>query len=155
MGVTLLGHFAGADGDTAQFATDLDATVGWSDERHGQLMELIRTVAAGRGMPVPETPAPEPFSAEAPEQLSLDGFGAVVFATGFRPDYASWVHISGAFDEVGFPTHHEGASTVAPGLYFVGVHFLRKRKSALFVGACEDAPIVVRQIAERSTSAVA
>jgi putative flavoprotein involved in K+ transport len=95
----------------------------------------------------PEISEPEPFNVDAPEELSLSGFGAVVFAGGFRPDYASWVRIPGAFDEIGFPTHREGASTAVPGLYFVGVHFLRKRKSSLFIGVGEDAAIVARQIA--------
>jgi putative flavoprotein involved in K+ transport len=35
---------------------------------------------------------------------------------------------------------------VAPGLFFVGVHFLRKRKSATFYGVGEDAAIVARAI---------
>jgi putative flavoprotein involved in K+ transport len=152
MGVTLLGHFAGADGHRGRFAPDLRETVGWADEVHGQLMGLIRKVADERGLPAPEVPEPEPFDAEAPEYVDLDGFGAVIFATGFRPDYASWVHVPGAFDELGFPIHHEGASSVISGLYFVGVHFLRKRKSALFIGACEDAPIVARQIAAPSVA---
>ncbi len=155
MGVTLLGRFEGAEGHRARFAPDLEETVGWADERHGQLMALIRKVAAERGLPAPQIRQPEPFSADPPEHVDLDGFGAVIFATGFRPEYASWVHIPGAFDELGFPIHHEGASTVVPGLYFVGVHFLRKRKSALFIGACEDAPIVAGQIAARHTPSVA
>ena len=66
----------------------------------------------------------------------------MIFAGGFRPGYESWVHCPGAFDEMGFPLHDEGASTVADGLYFVGVHFLRKRKSSLLVGVGEDAAIV-------------
>ena len=70
-----------------------------------------------------------------------------MFASGFRPDYERWVHVPGAFDELGFPIHEEGASTVAEGLYFIGVHFLRKRKSALLMGVGEDAAIVARQIA--------
>jgi putative flavoprotein involved in K+ transport len=78
--------------------------------------------------------------------LDLSGFGAVVFAAGFRPDYESWVDFPGAFDELGFPIDHDGASTVVPGLYFAGVHFLRKRKSALLIGVGEDAAIVARQI---------
>ena len=53
----------------------------------------------------------------------------------------------GAFDELGFPVHDEGASTVVPGLYFVGVHFLRKRKSSLLIGVGEDAAIVASRIA--------
>jgi putative flavoprotein involved in K+ transport len=70
-----------------------------------------------------------------------------VFCTGFRPDYRSWVHCPDAFDALGFPVHEQGASTTAPGLYFVGVHFLRKRKSALLIGVGEDAALVARGIA--------
>ena len=71
--------------------------------------------SAERGLPAPEIPEPEPFNADAPEELNLSGFGAVVFAGGFRPDYASWVRVPGAFDEFGFPLHHEGASTAVRG----------------------------------------
>ena len=70
-----------------------------------------------------------------------------MFAGGFRPDYASWVHLPGAFDELGFPIQEEGASTVVRGLYFVGVHFLRKRRSSLLNGVGEDAAVVARHIA--------
>jgi putative flavoprotein involved in K+ transport len=149
MGVTLLGHFLGADGHHARFAPDLGESVAWGDERNAQLMDLVRKLVAERGLPRPEIPAPEPFNADAPEELNLSGFGAVVFAGGFRPDYESWVRFPGAFDELGFPIHREGGSTVVPGLYFVGVHFLRKRKSALLNGVGEDAAIVARQIAAR------
>ena len=72
-----------------------------------------------------------------------------MFTGGFRPDYASWVDFPGAFDDLGFPVHRDGASTAVPGLYFAGVHFLRKRKSSLLIGVGEDAAIVARQIAER------
>jgi putative flavoprotein involved in K+ transport len=149
MGVTLLGHFLGAEGRHARFAPDLGESVAWGDERNAQLMDLVRKLVAERGLPPPEIPEPEPFKADAPEELNLTGFAAVVFAGGFRPDYESWVHCPGAFDELGFPIHEEAASTVAPGLYFVGVHFLRKRKSSLLNGVGEDAAIVARQIAAR------
>jgi len=46
----------------------------------------------------------------------------------------------------GFPIHSEGASTVAPGLYFVGAHFLCKGNSSLFIGVGEDAAVVADQI---------
>jgi putative flavoprotein involved in K+ transport len=149
LGVTLLGHFAGADGRYARFAPDLGASVAWADQVHAQIMGLIERVAAERGLAPPEVPEPAPFAGDAPEVLDLRGFGAVIFAAGFRPDYASWVRIADAFDELGFPLQHDGASTVAEGLFFTGVHFMRTRKSALFIGACEDAPIVARQIVAR------
>jgi cation diffusion facilitator CzcD-associated flavoprotein CzcO len=149
LGVTMVGRFLGADGRRARFAPDLAESVAWGDERRAQLMDLVRKVVAERGLPVFDIPEPEPFASDAPEELDLSGFGTVVFTSGFRPDYEGWVHIPGAFDEYGFPVHADGASTLAPGLYFVGVHFLRKRKSSLMNGVGEDAAIVARQIAAR------
>jgi putative flavoprotein involved in K+ transport len=146
MGVTLLGHFQTAEGHRVRFAEDLSETVAWGDERYGQLMGLVRKVAGERGIPVPDIADPEPFDGQSPEALDLAGFGAVIFAGGFRPDYGGWVRIPGAFDELGFPVQVDGASTVAEGLHFVGVHFLRTRKSSLLYGVGEDAAIVAERI---------
>jgi putative flavoprotein involved in K+ transport len=107
-GVTLLGHFLGSDGRRARFAPDLAASVAWGDARHVEFMALVRDLVARRGLPEPDIPAPEPFRAAAPEELDLDPFGAVIFAGGFRPDYASWVDCPGAFDSMGFPLHRRG-----------------------------------------------
>lgn len=146
-GVTLLGHFLGAEGPRARFAPDLARSVAWGDDRHREIMGLVRKLCAERGLPTPDIAEPEPFDGTAPDEVDLTGFGAVVFSGGFRPDYGSWVRVPGAFDGYGFPIHHEGASTVAPGLYFVGVHFLRTRKSSILLGVGEDATIVGEQIA--------
>ena len=148
VGVSLLGHFVGAEGRKARFAPDLAKSVAWADDRYSEFADRIRRLVIERGLPAPEIPEPEPFDFAAPEELDLSGFGAVVFAGGFRPDYASWVRVPGAFDELGFPVHEEGESTVAPGLYFIGVHWLRKRKSSALIGVGEDAAIVAQKIAE-------
>jgi putative flavoprotein involved in K+ transport len=137
----------GSDGRDALFAPDLHESIAWGDERNAQIMGGFRKHAAKAGLPWPDIPAPEPVDAEPPDRIGLGALGAVVFAGGFRPDYASWVHCPGAFDEHGFPVHDEGASTVVRGLHFVGVHFLRKRKSSLLIGVGEDAGIVAAKIA--------
>jgi putative flavoprotein involved in K+ transport len=147
-GVTLTGRFLGASGNVARFAPDLEESVAWGDERYGQFAGLVRTLAQEQGIE-PELDQPAPFDGQAPERLDLDGFAAVLFATGFRPDYGSWLGWPEAFDELGLPIHEEGESTAVPGLYFVGVHFLRKRKSSLLLGVGEDATIVARRIASR------
>ena len=147
LGVTLLGRFLGAEGHVARFAADLGDSVAWGDQRHAEFMGLVRRLAAERGLPQPEIAEPEPFAAGAAEQLDLRALEAVVFTAGYRPDYASWVDCPGAFDDLGFPIHEDGASTAADGLYFVGTHFLRKRKSSLLAGVGEDAAIVARAIA--------
>jgi len=150
MGVTLLGHFLGAEGRRARFAPDLAESVAWGDERHVQLMGLVRKLVAERGMAPLDIPPPEPFDAAAPEELDLAGFGAVIFAAGFRPDHASWVDCAGTFDELGYPIHEDGASVTTDGLHFIGVHFLRKRKSSIFLGIGEDAAVVAGRVAIRA-----
>jgi len=89
---------------------------------------------------------PPPFTADPPTEIDLRGFGAVIFTAGFRPGYEKWVHFP-AFDRWGFPLTMDGASTVVPGLYFIGVHFLRTRKSSLLFGVGEDAALVAHSIA--------
>jgi putative flavoprotein involved in K+ transport len=150
IGVVLLGHFLGAEDGHARFAADLAESVAFGDVCYDDTRNsIIKTCSKGR-MAVPEMPDPPPFDARPPVRVSLSGFGAVVFTSGFRPDYSTWVHLN-AFDDLGFPIHHDGASTVVPNLYFCGVHFLRKRKSSLLIGVGEDASIVARTIAEGTT----
>jgi putative flavoprotein involved in K+ transport len=147
-GVVLAGHFAGAADGRLHFAPDLRQSVAWGDERYGQFTDLVRKLVSERGLEPPRLEDPEPFAADAPERLDLAGFGAVIFAGGFRPDYHSWLPWPEAFDDRGFPIHRDCESTVVPGLYFAGVHFLRKRKSSLLIGVGEDAAIVAGRIAE-------
>jgi putative flavoprotein involved in K+ transport len=148
MGVTLLGHFLEVQNGRAVFAQDLADSVAFGDARYAELCALIRRACAERRVLAPDLPEPPLFRAEPPEMIPLGELSTVVFTSGFRPDYGRWVHIPGACDEMGFPVHHDGASTVAPGLYFVGVHFLRKRKSSLLLGVGEDAALIAESIAE-------
>ncbi|MGZ8578620.1 MAG: flavin-containing monooxygenase [Actinomycetota bacterium] len=147
-GVTLLGRFLGARGHVARFAPDLGESQAWGDARYREVIELVRGLVVRRALPMPDIPEPEPFDANAPEELDLTGFGAVVFTGGFRPDYG-WIDVPAVVDDLGFPRHVDGASTAAPGLAFVGVHFLRKRKSSLLYGIGEDATIVADGVAAR------
>ena len=144
-GVTLAGRFLGVAGGRVRFGGDLGDSVAWGDERYAQLRALFESLARERGLE-PPLGEPEPFDATAPESVEADRLAAVVFTSGFRPDYASWLP-SQAFDPLGFPLQRDGASTVLPRLYFLGVHFLRKRKSSLLSGVGEDAAVVADRIA--------
>ncbi len=152
-GVTLVGHFLGAIGDRALFAQDVDATVAWGDARYGDLSKLFRAAAERLGMPEPDLPQPTPFGAQSPTDVALEDFGAVIFAGGYRPDYRSWMPWPEAFDELGFPIQSDGTSTVVPNLHFVGLPFLRNRKSSLLLGVGLDATIVADTIASGSAQA--
>ena len=50
-GVTLVGHFLGANDKTARFAPDLVESVAWADDRYRELMDLVRKTAAPTGYP--------------------------------------------------------------------------------------------------------
>lgn len=147
-GVQLLGRLVGIDRKSARFAPDLAASVAFGDERYVEVCNVLREQFPAKGIRTPVMPTLPPFQADPPLELELDGFGAVIFTSGFRPDYTSWVKLP-AFDEMGFPIARDGASAVALGLYFVGVHFLRKRKSSLMFGVGEDAAIVAQTLAQR------
>jgi putative flavoprotein involved in K+ transport len=146
MGVQLLGRLAGVEGHRASFAGDLGDSVAFGDARYADVRKLLTEQLATKGSTAPELPDPPPFHADPPLELDLKGFGVVIFTSGFRPDYAHWVRFP-AFDAMGFPLTNNGASTVVPGLFFCGVHFLRKRKSSVLFGVGEDAAIVAQSIA--------
>ena len=97
---------------------------------------ITRAALAG----LPSWVAPRPGT-----EARLAEFGAVVFTTGFRPDYSGWVRLP-VFDADGFPMTHDDLSTAVPGLFFCGVHFLRNRRSSLMWGVGDDAHILVRTI---------
>ena len=62
---------------------------------------------------------------------------AVVWATGFRSDYA-WLQIPGAIGAAGQVRHRRGVSEV-PGLYFIGLPWQHTRGSALLGFVQHDA----------------
>jgi putative flavoprotein involved in K+ transport len=150
MGVQLLGRLAGIDGHRAYFAGDLADSVAFGDARYADIRRLLTEQLPAKGMTVSKLPDPPAFHADPPLEVYLKGFGVVIFTSGFRPDYAHWVRFP-AFDAMGFPLTDNGASTVVPGLFFCGVHFLRKRKSSLLIGVGEDAAIVARSIARNQS----
>jgi putative flavoprotein involved in K+ transport len=133
-GVQLVGRFIGVADGRAHFAPDLAESVAFGDARWADSCELIRKACAARLVRPPEMPPPPAFVVDAPVSVPFSDFGTVIFTTGFRPDYASWVRFPEAFDDEGFPIQQDGSSTVVPGLHFMGVHFQRKRKSATFMG---------------------
>jgi putative flavoprotein involved in K+ transport len=149
LGVELVGRFVGVEDGRVHFAHDLHASVAFGDARYADLRDVIAASCAARSVPAPAMPDPQAFEANPPDSLDLARVGAVIFTTGFRPDYTSWVAASNAFDEAGFPIQVDGSSTVVSGLHFMGVHFQRKRKSATLFGVAEDAAVLAEHMTSR------
>lgn len=141
LGVRLVGRLAGIRDGVAQFSGSLPNMVALADLKLGRLLDTIDAWASRAGLDgsgAPERFAPTVIPAAAPLTLDLRS-GAVrtiLWATGFRPDL-SWLDV-GVFDRHG-RARHDGGVTASPGLYLMGMPFLRRRKSTLIDGAAADA----------------
>jgi putative flavoprotein involved in K+ transport len=69
---------------------------------------------------------------------------AVIWATGYRPEYA-WITLP-VFDDDGRLRHRRGVTDV-PGLYFLGLTWQHTRGSALIGWVREDAEFIAERIA--------
>jgi putative flavoprotein involved in K+ transport len=82
----------------------------------------------------------EPTAVEASPPLLVDltrgATKTIIWATGFRPDY-SWLNLP-VVDHKGY-IRHDGGVVEAPGMYLLGMPFLRRRKSSLIDGVGDDA----------------
>jgi putative flavoprotein involved in K+ transport len=77
----------------------------------------------------------------------------VIWCTGFHAGF-SWIDLD-IFDDEGLPRHHAGIVPEAPGLYFVGLHFLYSLSSEMIHGVGRDAARVASRIAaDRPSSLV-
>jgi putative flavoprotein involved in K+ transport len=74
----------------------------------------------------------------------LEDVGVVVWATGYRSDYA-WIQVPGVVRE-GHVVHRRGVTEV-PGLYFVGLSWQHTRGSALLGFVNDDAAYLADRIA--------
>ena len=79
-------------------------------------------------------------------ELQID---AVIWASGYRPDY-SWIKLP-IFEEDGRLRHRRGATDV-PGLYFLGLTWQYTRGSALIGWVKDDAEFIAERIAEQHAS---
>jgi len=77
----------------------------------------------------------------------------VIWCTGFHPGF-SWIDPADlpVLGDDGEPIHDGGVATGAPGLYFVGLHFLYSVSSTMIHGVARDAKRIVDAIAARIRS---
>jgi putative flavoprotein involved in K+ transport len=143
LGVRPVGRLAGIRDATAQFSGSLPNVCALADLKLGRLLDTIDAWAERAGVDpgagadgpqrfAPTSPGPAPLSV----RLGTGKVETIVWATGFRPDL-SWLD-AGVFDRRGRVVH-DGGVTASPGLYLMGLPFLRRRKSTLIDGAAADA----------------
>ena len=142
-GVRLVGSLVGFADGTAQFSGSLRNKCALADLKQGRLLDTVDEWVADNGLDCAVEP-PHRFEAtrvEGTPPLTLDlarhGLRSVLWATGYEPDH-SWVRLP-VFDRKGRLRHDGGVVTEAPGLYRIGLNFLRRRKSSFIHGIEDDA----------------
>jgi len=144
IGVKLVGRLGGITEDgKAQFAGSLRNMCALSDLKMGRLLDLIDEWARANGLDNEVEPPHRlpPTRVDDSPPLSLDlkrgEIQTIIWATGYRPNY-SWLEVP-VLDRKGMVVHDGGVVISAPGMYLMGMQFLRRRKSALIDGAGDDA----------------
>jgi putative flavoprotein involved in K+ transport len=142
VGIRLVGRLAGIVDGKAQFSGSLRNACALADLKLARLLDRIDEWAnkAGLSDSLPPPQRFAPTAVEASPVLGLDlrkaGITTILWATGFRPDHR-YIEAP-VFDRKG-QIRHEGGIVTAPGLYVIGMPFLRRRKSSLIDGAGDDA----------------
>jgi putative flavoprotein involved in K+ transport len=140
-GVEIVGRLAGIRDGRAMFSGALKNVTALADLKMARLLERFDQWALTADAEVPAAPPEdlEPTRVPAAPRLTLDlegaGMRSVLWATGFRPDY-SWLDVP-VLDRKG-KLRHDGGVVDAPGLYALGLTFLRKRKSSFIHGVEDD-----------------
>ena len=142
IGVKLVGRVMGINDGKAQFSGSLRNVCELADLKMNRLLGTIDEWASANGLDSEISPPHrfEPTRVEASPPLGIDltrgEIRTIIWATGYRPDY-SWLEVP-VLDHKGH-IRHDGGIVQYPGMYLIGMPFLRRRKSSLIDGAGDDA----------------
>jgi putative flavoprotein involved in K+ transport len=142
-GVEIVGRLVGIRDRKAQFSGSLRNHCAMADLKLGRLLERIDAWVARGGLdatiasPTRFEPTRVPDRPRLGVDLNAERIGTVIWATGFRPDYR-WLRAP-VLDRKGALRHDGGIVADAPGLYAMGLNFMRRRKSSFIHGATDDA----------------
>ena len=152
-GIVLLGHLQGVNDAELILAEDLEQNLVRGDGLLENFKKAVDDYVTKNGLdfPVEQESGVKPNIPMSISCLNLKdvGVSAIVWASGFRCNF-DWVKLP-ISDEAGEPVHRRGV-TQFPGIYFLGLRWLYKRKSAFLLRAsgAEDAAYLAEQIVARS-----
>jgi putative flavoprotein involved in K+ transport len=138
-GARLVGRLAGVRDGRALCSGGLSALVTNADLKQDRLLERIDAFVRTAGLDSDVGPPARPVRTRLdtpPTDLDLAGFSSVIWATGYRAR-SPWLDPA-ALDRRGAVAHDGGVGRL-PGLYVLGLPFLRRRRSNLIAGVGADA----------------
>jgi putative flavoprotein involved in K+ transport len=155
IGVELVGRLAGVADGKAQLSGSLRNQCTLADLKLGRLLDTIDEWQREHGIDEADPPqrfAPTRVADSPPLTLDLGGdIRTIIWATGYVPDY-SWLDVD-VLDRKGRLRHDGGVVIGSPGMYRIGLNFLRRRKSSFIHGAEDDARDLVNHLAGQLVAA--
>jgi putative flavoprotein involved in K+ transport len=151
-GVVLLGRLKEAQDNMIFLSPDLKENLSKVDDFVTELKQKIDQLIETHDIEAEEAPTQiklkDGYAAEIIEELDLnaEGIKTIIWATGYQFDFR-WIKLP-VLDEDQYPIQNRGV-TEFPGLYFLGLHWLYKRRSGLPWGVGEDAAHIAKDIAGR------
>jgi putative flavoprotein involved in K+ transport len=142
-GIRVLGRVLGASDGMLAVARNANEVLDEADAAFAGFLAAARQFAAANPdmdlaeeEPTGSALLPAPVAEVESLDLRRENVAAIVWATGYDYDY-SWLP-SPVLDVQGRPLQQRGVSP-APGLYFLGLHWMHTFKSGLFSGVGSDA----------------
>ncbi len=140
-GVRIVGRALHADRGAVQFSADLSHERAAAERRRQTLLTRIDAFADAMGIDAPAEPDAWTVPADLPAgpdriDLAANGISTVIWATGFRRCYP-WLKIP-VLDRHGEIATF-GGHTAVPGLFVLGLPYMRRRSSAFIDGVGRDA----------------
>jgi putative flavoprotein involved in K+ transport len=140
-GVRIVGRLAGLSGASATFGGDLAQSTTAAHLRLLRTLDRIDSWIDANRVSAPDDDADSRANfalASKSETIDLQraGIRTIVWATGYRRAYP-WLHVP-VINEQG-DIRHSGGLTAAPGLFVIGLNFLRRRRSHFIDGCGTDA----------------
>jgi putative flavoprotein involved in K+ transport len=147
-GVTLFGHIQGAQEGKIWLAPNLRENLARSDRAEAETLKMIDDYIQSMGLDAPPEELKkleDGYAAEVLTEFDLRraGIATVIWAVGYQFDF-SLVGLP-VVDDFGYPLQNQGM-TAYPGLYFLGLPWLRTFKSGLLFGVGQDAALVATKI---------
>ena len=142
IGVNIIGRLVGISDGKAQFSGSLRNNCALADLKMNRLLNTIDEWISENGLDNEVEPrhrfATTIVEDSPPLELGLNNnqIETIVWATGFHSDY-SWLDVP-VLDRKG-NIRHDGGVVDSPGMYLMGMTFLRRRKSSFIHGAGDDA----------------
>lgn len=151
-GAVITGKAENAADKTISLQPNAARHVQFGDQTSQMIKGMIDEAIAANKI---DAPLPSPDVADEPDanaacatnisslDLAEHNITNIIWATGFNCNF-NYLKLP-VLDDEGMPAHDNGSSPVE-GLYFVGLPWLRTRKSSLIYGAKEDAAFVADKV---------